>query len=154
LARTKERYDVIEADALRPTSAWAGNLYSLEYFALVRSRLRPGGYAVTWGPTPRVRNSVLRTFPYVLEVGSTLIGSAAPVAFDAAVLKERMREPSVVAHYRRGGVEAEGLLADILASAVRTYGPDDDRSSLDDVNTDLFPKDEYVASDGHLPRAP
>lgn len=143
LARSAQRYDVIEADALRPTSAWAGNLYSLEYFALLRSRLKPGGYAVTWCPSPRVRNTVLRSFPYVLEVGTTLIGSDAPVAFDAAQLQQRMREPSVVSHYRRGGVEVESLLSDILSSPVRTFGPDDDRSSFDDVNTDLFPKDEY-----------
>ena len=33
------RYDIIEADALRPTSAFSGNLYSLEYFALLRDHL-------------------------------------------------------------------------------------------------------------------
>jgi len=151
LARSAQHYDVIEADALRPTSAWAGNLYSLEYFALLRSRLKPGGYAVTWCPSPRVRNTVLRSFPYVLEVGTTLIGSDAPVAFDAVRLQERMREPSVVSHYRRGGVEVEALLADILSSPVRTFGPHDDRSSFDDVNTDLFPKDEYGNTGRLLP---
>ena len=48
-------YDIIEADALRPTSAFAGNLYSVEYFALLRDHLEPGGYAVTWAATERDR---------------------------------------------------------------------------------------------------
>ena len=47
LMRSAARFDVIEADALRPASAFAGNLYSVEYFELVRSRLRPGGLGVT-----------------------------------------------------------------------------------------------------------
>lgn len=49
-ANTK-KYDIIEADALRPTSAFAGNLYSYEYFRLLKSRLKPGGLAVTWAPS-------------------------------------------------------------------------------------------------------
>ena len=47
--QSRERFDVIEADALRPNSAYSGNLYSREYFELLRSRLTPGGLAVTWG---------------------------------------------------------------------------------------------------------
>ncbi len=151
LARSARRYDVIEADALRPVSAWAGNVYSLEYFALLRSRLRPGGYAVTWCPTTRVRDTVLRSFPHVLEVGTTLIGSDAPIVWDPAALVARVREPFAKAHYRRGGVDGEALVAEMVAAAVRSYGPDLDRSAIEDVNTDLFPKDEYLASSRMLP---
>src|SRR4029453_14531717 len=39
-------YDIIEADALRPTSAYSGMLYSDAYFTLIRNRLAPGGLAV------------------------------------------------------------------------------------------------------------
>jgi spermidine synthase len=66
LLKTDVRYDVIEADALRPTSAYAGNLYSVEYFKLLRSRLTSGGFAVTWAPTPRVVDSLVAAFPHVL----------------------------------------------------------------------------------------
>jgi hypothetical protein len=142
---------VIEADALRPVSAWAGNVYSLEYFALVKSRLRPGGYAVTWCPTNRVRDTVLRSFPHVLEVGTTLIASDAPIAWHPAVLDARVREPFARAHYRRGGVDGEALVAEIASAAVRYFGPDVDRSRIADVNTDLFPRDEYLASSRLLP---
>ena len=51
LMRQPAQYDVIEADALRPNSSLAGNLSSVEYFELLRDRLRPGGFAVTWSPT-------------------------------------------------------------------------------------------------------
>ena len=48
LSQTDERFDIIEADALRPTSAFAGNLYSTEFFGLVADRLRPGGVVRIW----------------------------------------------------------------------------------------------------------
>ena len=50
-----QRYDVIEIDALWPTNAYSGNLYSYEFFALCAKRLKPGGLMCSWCPTPRVR---------------------------------------------------------------------------------------------------
>ena len=35
------------------------------------------------------------------------------------------------------------LLTPYLDRAPRVYGPADDRSTLVDINTDLFPKDEF-----------
>ena len=76
-----ERYDIIEADALWPTSPYAGNLYSFEFFALCARRLKPGGLVTTWAPTDRVRASFLAALPYVIEVakGDVLIGSLSPI---------------------------------------------------------------------------
>ncbi|MGH7949556.1 MAG: fused MFS/spermidine synthase, partial [Candidatus Binataceae bacterium] len=67
--RSARRFDVIEADALRPGSAYAGNLYSDRYFMLLRDRLKPGGLAVTWAPTPRIQRTFLKVFPYVVGYG-------------------------------------------------------------------------------------
>ena len=64
LRRAGRKYDIIEADALRPTSAYSGNLYSDAYFRLLRDHLNPGGLAVTWAPTARV----VRTFAHRLSV--------------------------------------------------------------------------------------
>src|SRR4029453_4065690 len=86
------KYDVIEADALRPGGAYAGNLSSLEYFALLRSRLRPGGLAVTWFPTKRVERTFVRSFPHVLIFEGIGIGSEAPIPFDREQLLMRCRE--------------------------------------------------------------
>jgi hypothetical protein len=143
--RDPGRFDVIEADALRPTSAYAGNLYSLEYFALLRERLAPGGLAVTWVPTPRVFRTFVRSFPHVLRLGDIAVGSDTPIPFDRAALFARCREPDVQSHFRRVGIEICELLRRALAAEqLLQIGPDDDRSHLSDVNSDLFAKDEFL----------
>ncbi len=83
------RFDVIEADALRPGSAYSGNLYSREYFELLRGRLAPGGFAVTWAPTPRIHHTFAQVFPHVVEIPPMLIGSSEPIAFDAEAIRRR-----------------------------------------------------------------
>ena len=142
LMRTRLRFDIIEADALRPTSAYAGNLYSEEYFSLVRDRLRANGIAATWVPTPRVHSTFTRVFPYVIGLPGILLGSSQPIVFDRAVLATRMADPRVREHYRRAGIDIARLMDDFLASEPGRYGPDLDRTTLTDFNTDLYPRDE------------
>jgi hypothetical protein len=143
--RDREGFDVIEADALRPNSAYAGNLYSLEYFALLRASLRPGGFAVTWVPTDRVRDTFVRSFPHVVVVQDVAIGSDSPIGFDPARLLERSRDPRVVAHFERIGMDVEGVLREFLAgSRPVVYGPKANRAALVDLNRDLFAKDEFL----------
>jgi hypothetical protein len=152
LMRSSERYDVIEADALRPTSAYAGNLYSREYFDLLRRRLAPGGLAVTWAPTPRVRATFLSVFPHVVAVGDTLLGSDAPIAFDPEAIRERLRHPAFQAHFARAGVDISALVETELSErTVERYGPEAPRPTDADLNTDLFPRDEYLASERFWP---
>jgi predicted membrane-bound spermidine synthase len=143
--RDAGRFDVIEADALRPSSAYAGNLYSLEYFALLRASLRPGGFAVSWIPTSRVRDTFLRSFPHVLIVGDVAVGSDAPIAFDVETLVSRCRDPHVRAHFQRVRIDVETMLRSYLARQPHeTFGPDHDRSGYTDVNRDLFARDEFL----------
>ena len=108
LAKRGERYDIIEADALRPTSAYSGNLYSLEYFALLRDHLHPGGLAVTWVPTPRVRDTIIAAFPHVLEFKDIAIGSTGPIAFDETVVRARIQEPFTQAPARTEESSSKG----------------------------------------------
>jgi spermidine synthase len=136
-------YDIIEADALRPTSAYSGLLYSDTYFALIRDRLTPGGLAVSWSPTARVHNTFVSVFPHVLSYGDIVIGSNQAIAFDPKAVRRRLEDPRVRMHYGRAVVDIESLLGGYLDRAPRVYGPSDDRSGLDDINTDLFPKDEF-----------
>jgi spermidine synthase len=142
LMHSPPRFDIIEADALRPSSAYSGNLYSDAYFRLVRDRLRPKGLAATWSPTARVHNGFLRVFPYVVSVPGILLGSNDPIEIDMAVISTRLADPRVRDHYGRANVNVDQLVAQYLAEPA-IYGPDFDRGSLDDFNTDLFPKDEY-----------
>jgi spermidine synthase len=145
LMRSGPQFDIIEADALRPTSAYSGNLYSDEYFRLVQARLRPGGLAVTWAPSIRVHNAFLRVFPYVLSVPAMLLGSDRPIAVDRAAIAARVADPRVQAHYAKAGVDVDELVEKFLAAPAH-YTPDFDRRGLTDYNTDLFPKDEFDLS--------
>lgn len=145
------KFDVIEADALRPTSAYSGNLYSREYFELLRRHLEPGGLAVTWEPTPRTRATVLSVFPHVLAFRALLIGSDTPIPWDPGALRARMREPFTESFYRRGDVDIAALLeGDVLLQQPVVYGPSDDRPSTD-VNLDVFPRDEYLVGASFRP---
>jgi hypothetical protein len=122
LMRSPDRADVIQADALRPTSAYSGNLYSLEYFTLVRSRLREGGFGVSWGPTRRTRDTFVKAFPHALVIGDLLIGSDRVIAFDSEAVRRRSRDPRTTAYYARAGVDIEALLAPVL-EAPATIAP-------------------------------
>jgi hypothetical protein len=143
LMRTRQTFDIIEADALRPTSAYAGNLYSEEYFRLVRDRLSVNGLAATWVPTPRVHATFTRVFPHVISVPGILLGSRQPIGLDRPALQARIADTRVREHYRRAGVDIGALIAAYLSAEPGRYGPDFDRSALTDVNTDLSPRDEY-----------
>jgi predicted membrane-bound spermidine synthase len=141
----RHKFDVIEADALRPTSSYAGNLYSLEYFALLRASLRPGGLAVSWVPTPRVERTFIRSFPHVLLFDAIAIGSETPIRFDRADLLARCREPWASAYYGQAGVDLCELVEMRLgARAPVSVGADVSRARIRDVNSDLFAKDEFL----------
>ena len=142
LLRGGRLYDIIEADALRPRSAYAGNLYSEEYFMLLRDRLKPGGLAATWVPTPRVRAAFMKVFPHVMEMADIFIGSTRPIVFDRAAVQARLSDPRVRSHYQSAGVDIDALLSTYLEAPL-FHGPGDPRDNNAEVNTDLFPRDEF-----------
>jgi predicted membrane-bound spermidine synthase len=142
LMRSGRQFDIIEADALRPTSAFSGNVYSSGYFALVRSRLAPGGIAVTWVPTDRVLDTFRSVFPHVLHFGDIALGSETPIPFDPNAIEQRLQDPVVRSHYLRAGIDIDALLAPYLAAP----GPrhiDTGPANQHDLNDDLFPRDEF-----------
>jgi spermidine synthase len=143
LMRTNRKFDIIEADALRPTSAYSGNLYSEAYFTLVRSRLKPHGLAATWVPTKRIGDTFIKVFPYVVNVPGVLIGSNEPFDLHAREIAARVADPHVRDHYARADIDITALLAPYFKAASAPIGPEFNRAALVDVNTDLFPRDEY-----------
>jgi len=136
-------FDLIEADALRPTSAYAGNLYSDAYFTLLRERLNPGGIAVSWSPTTRTHDTFVKVFPHVLSFGHVVLGSNERIDFDPRTIRVRLADPFVLEHYTLSGIDIAALLAPYLDRAPGVYDPSSDRSQLQDINTDLFPRDEF-----------
>ena len=143
LMRTTRKFDVIEADALRPTSAYSGNLYSEAYFTLVRSRLKRHGLAATWVPTKRIGDTFIKVFPYVVNVPGVLIGSNEPFDIQAQEIAQRLADRRVRDYYARADIDIAALLAPYFKAASAPIGPEFNRAALVDVNTDLFPKDEY-----------
>ena len=143
IMRSERQFDIIEADALRPQSAYSGNLYSDRYFELLRTRLKSGGLAVTWAPTERVRRTFLKVFSHVVAYRDVLIGSPDPIVIDHLAARRRIADPSVRKFYQAAGVDIEALLEPYLASTPERFDSGYDRSTIDDINTDLFPRDEF-----------
>lgn len=136
-----KKYDVIEADALRATSAFAGNLYSAEYFELIKGRLKPGGFAVTWAPTQRVLETFLKVFPHVMSFDSVMIGSLEPIPFDHDLIRSRLENSFTKAYYARAGIDLNGVILPFLAN--NTTELDKRQFGFLFLNSDLFPQDEY-----------
>jgi SAM-dependent methyltransferase len=136
LEREQALYDLIEADALRPWTAYSGNLYSQEFFARCARRLKPGGVMCTWAPTPRVRRTFARVFPGAVAVGAILVGGREPIAIDQETWAARLREDPVVAHL---GPLAVRRVIRALRGAERVAPP----PPGSDANRDLHPRDEF-----------
>jgi spermidine synthase len=136
LERGGVSYDVIEMDALFPTSPYSGNLYSVEFYRLCARRLRPGGLMCTWAPTSRVRASFARAFPYVLEFGNgeVLVGSPDRIRLDLPAWRDRLHSAAVSAYL------GEGRAAEVMA-LMRTARPL--AATAGSTNHDLFPRDEF-----------
>jgi hypothetical protein len=130
-------------------SSYFGSYEPLDARAAVRQlglALRPGsGQALGDGGELPARFLMLyMMLPAALILPPTLvIGSNQAIAFDAKAVRRRLEDPRVRMHYGRAIVDIESLLGGYLDRAPRVYGPSDDRSGLDDINTDLFPKDEF-----------
>lgn len=138
-----ERYDIIEADAIYPHTSHSGLLYSVEYFRQVRERLHPGGICVQWAPTQRTISSFLAAFPYVVQLGDDiLLGSGQPVHFDAEAVMRRLQEPAIRAYLEAAKWNIDTIGHLLTGGRVKVWTPGDPRR-MDELNTDLFPRDEF-----------
>ena len=129
LERTYEQYDVITIDPPPPVQAAGSSLlYSKEFYAIIRRRLRPGGILQQWlpGGDPVVRASVARalkeSFPYVRVFHSVVgwgyhfLGSESPLPNPtAAELAQRLPDKAAT-DFLEWGPEStpEGQFADVL----------------------------------------
>jgi spermidine synthase len=149
-----EPYDVIVVDAVRPNTAYAGNLYSVEFYQLVASRLASDGLFVQWIPTDRVLNSVRRVFPHVMTTvvpeynqSRLLIAGRQPISFDRTALLERFAGVDLEAAF---DPEQRRRLTDFFATAELRRARHPRRvDRLPDAyfNHDLHPRDEYFLND-------
>lgn len=135
------RYDLIVAETISPHTSRSGLLFSVEFFGQVRARLSEGGICVQWAPTARTEATFLQVFPYVVRVGDALLGSDRPIAFSPERVAAALTGP-----YRTQieavGIAPEQVVGWLSTRPARQWGPADARSDRD-INTDLFPKDEF-----------
>jgi len=147
LMRSQKRYDVIETDTLWADTAYSGNLYSLEYFTLLKNHLNTHGIIMCWLPTLRSRDTFVKVFPYVIILKEYALGSNEPMLFDRKILHERLNTVFTLDYYSQSTKNMHEVIDSYIDElSIRDIGLDFDRSQLKDVNTDLFPKDEFSAT--------
>ncbi len=132
------KYDIIVADSVWTDVTMSNNLYSVEFYRLVQDSLKPGGVMCILAKTERILAAVRRVFPYAVAFREDfLLVSSEPIVIDKELWLERLRSPRMVNYLGRGRTRE---VAEFVRAAI--YAPR--MSSMDDVNWDLQPKDEFL----------
>ena len=154
LSLSKQKFDIIEADAIQPWRSRAGMLYAQEFFKQAQSKLKPGGFFVQWNVGANTRETMLSVFPHVTAIGLgkqqnlwILIGSDRPVQFDRELLLTKLNLPPVIDFIQeKVGIDIEQVRQDVISAKAYTNSPA--KSTTPKINTDLFPRDEYYLNRG------
>lgn len=147
LLASSELYDVITVDALRPTTGYSGNIYSVEFYELVRSRLAPGGFVSTWLPSDRTTESLRRVFPHMLVFdvlhynnSRFAVASAEPIRFDRERVLERLRAIDLPRAFASGQYESlPRYLSEVHPRVLEGARSEEEER----INRDLHARDEY-----------
>jgi spermidine synthase len=151
LLAPEKQYDIITADVILPRHAGAGNVYSVQYFELVRRALKDDGFVLQWngGDTRSEYAMILRTFMQVFPHttlwgdGSLMLGSKEPLQIDLPAFERKLDNPATRAaldEFNLGSVEH--LLGQYVA------GPEELQELVGDgpMTTDDRPIVEYFLS--------
>jgi predicted membrane-bound spermidine synthase len=151
LLTAEQPYDVITVDALRPQSGYSGNVYSVEFYELVRSRLAPNGLFAQWVPTERVLASVAHVFPHVATAvgpgpATFLVASNDPLPadLDDALARFHARPHGFLSPQQ--GASLGRFFEHAQLTHVRRGEPPAPVPDAD-LNHDLRPRDEYFLND-------
>jgi spermidine synthase len=154
LTLSGEKFDVITADIIQPVHAGAGNLYSKEYFTLVREALKTNGLALQWigHREPTQYALIMRTFLDVFPDatlwfdGNLMVGSLRPLRVSPATFAAKRANAQTAA-----ALDDVGLRSFDELMSWFTAGPDAMRRFVGQgqILTDDQPLVEYHRS---LPR--
>jgi spermidine synthase len=114
LATTREKFDVITSDPIHPWVRGNSVLFSREYYAIVKSKLKPGGLATQWVPlyeTDELAIKIqMRTFMDAFPQGTVwntlasgkgydvvLVGGEGPLRLDLAAMQARLDRSPLLA---------------------------------------------------------
>jgi spermidine synthase len=154
LLGTDDRFDVMTFEPPPPGDAGVVNLYSEEFYALARRRMRPGGVVAQWIPMSIIGRraipqmslrAMLRQFPHVsLWMGNgregIAIGSEEPLRIDVDELAKRMAVPAIKEDLHAVGIDT---VEDLLATFVAVDGDIEPLLEGAETITDDRPRIEY-----------
>ena len=156
---SRRRFSAVLSDSIHPRYAGNGSLYTLEYFELLRERVRPGGTVSMWLPmysiTPRNYAMILRAFREVfprmavwyetsaLNSFTIVTGQAGGPVWSRDRLEEAFRNPRIRRELEDLGIRGP---ADILSFLVATGEDLDPWLSTVPAHTDDLPSVEYESS--------
>jgi spermidine synthase len=156
LLTTASSYDLIFSEPSNPYRAGIASLFSADFYAAVRQRLRPGGIFLQWLQGYEVDPRVVRTayatlgsvFPAVeswqVHMGDLLlVASREPRVHDLELVRARVgREPFRSALWRTWGIAgAEGFYSAYVASPA--FAREVRKAEGDALNTDDRPILEF-----------
>jgi hypothetical protein len=144
LNTTKKRYDLITSEPPPPKNAGVVNLYSQEYFELIRERLNPGGYTSYWLPVMQLEPieslAIIKAFCNAFDDCSLwsgaglewmLLGSnGAKAEIDYTEFSAQWREPHVRKELIALGFESPAQLGSLFMA---------DTALLTELTTDVAP---------------
>lgn len=130
LLETKDRFDVITLEPPPPHDAGIVNLYTEEFYALAKQKMRPGGVLAQWvpldfsrGALPKmILKAMMGQFKHVSlwlpsRMEGVAIASDEPLKIDPRELAGRMAEPAVDEDLAANGLRSpEDLLATFIAA--------------------------------------
>jgi spermidine synthase len=142
-----QAYDVVISQPPNPWISGVGDLFTLEFFEMMKTRLKPGGIICNWLHIYHMGDedlratvkSYLEAFPYVTlwmvtESDIIMLGSEAPFVFDGH-LAARMEAASVASDLRRIWIDDPADILSMLISdtqGLRAYAEAADRVHTDD----------------------
>ncbi len=146
-----KQYDIITADVILPRHAGAANVYSVQYFELVKRALKDDGIVLQWngGDTATEYALILRTFRQVFPNmtlwgdGSLMVGTKGPLVVDLDAYRRKLADPVLQKVLAGFNLDAEDKLLRQFVGA-----PSDARALVGDgpVTTDDHPLVEYFLS--------
>lgn len=159
------KYDVIVSEPSNPWMAGVAAVFTQEYYADARDRLKPGGVMAQWlqvyETNDRIVDIVINTFSSVFpevgiwQVGAgdiVLIGSMSPLQTDLAGLERRFNDPLVRANLGRIGIQnlAGLLMQELIPMGDGAYLPET-RPKIP-IHSDFHPVLEYAAEEAFFQR--
>jgi spermidine synthase len=160
LATTHERFDIITSDPIHPWVRGNSVLFSQEYYAIVKERLKPGGLATQWVPLYETNEAAIRiqmrTFMDAFPRGTIWNTQSGHGGYDVVVLGQieptHIDVPSAEARIE-SNPQLKASLADVrIGSAIDLFASYSARAADlalwfrdTPVNRDLSLKLEYIS---------